>query len=74
MNVYNGDVYEIGQTINGINRFISINGNWYYYSQRYMGEYEYDGDDLTDLIADGIGSGDENIQFLGNVFNHIDEK
>jgi len=28
--------------------------------------------DLSKLIADGLVSGDEAIQFLGNIFSHIE--
>jgi hypothetical protein len=72
MNFYNGDVYDIGQSINGVSRFIRINGSWYYYSERLMCEYEYDSDELGKLIADGLVNGDEDIQFLGNIFSHIE--
>jgi hypothetical protein len=72
MNFYNGDVYDIGQSINGVSRFIRINGSWHYYSERLMCEYEYDVLDLSKLIADGLVSGDEDIQFLGNIFSHIE--
>jgi hypothetical protein len=72
MNFYNGDVYDIRQTINGVSKFIRINGSWNYYSERLMCEYEYDVLDLSKLIADGIVTGDESIQFLGNVFSHIE--
>ena len=72
MNFYNGDVYDIGQPINGVSKFIRINGSWNYYSERLMCEYEYDVLDLSNLIAGGIVNEDVDIQFLGNIFYHIE--
>jgi hypothetical protein len=72
MNFYTGDVYDIGQSINGVSRFIYFNEGWRYYSERLTGEYEYDTDELGKLIADGLVNGDEDIQFLGNIFSHIE--
>jgi hypothetical protein len=72
MNFYNGDVYDIGQSINGVSRFIYFNEGWSYYSERLTGEYEYDSGELGKFIADGLILGDEDIQFLGNIFSHIE--
>ena len=73
MNFSNGDVYDIGQTINGVSRFIRINGSWHYYSERLICEYEYDVLDLSKLIADGLVNDDKDIQFLGNIFSRIED-
>jgi hypothetical protein len=54
-----------------VGSFISMKG-WSYYSERLTGQYEYDSDELGKLIADGLVNGDEDIQFLGNIFSHIE--
>ena len=68
---YNGDVYNIGQTINGINKFIFIEGKWHYYSEEIMREYEYAQADLTKLIYDDKINGWDEVKFLGNIFSYI---
>lgn len=65
---YNGDVYDIGQTINGINKFIFIEGKWHYYSEEIMREYEYDQEGLSQTIL--LNEWGE-IIFLGNIFSYI---
>jgi hypothetical protein len=68
MQFANGSVYDLGQTINGISKFIVLNGKWYYYSERLIREYEYNGTEIDELIRDG-----EYKEFLGNIFSHIPE-
>ena len=68
MQFANGSVYDLGQTINGISKFIVLDGKWHYYSERLTHEYEYDQVGIDKLIWDG-----EYKEFLGNIFNYIPE-
>ena len=50
--INHGDIFDIGQTVNGVSTFIFLNGSFYYFidgknSER---EYEYDQEDLKNLI------------------------
>ncbi len=67
----NGDKYDIGQTVNGVSRFVWLNDKWYYFEQRFFGEYEYDNDGLTQLIIYDILMGFNETKYLGNIFNDI---
>lgn len=71
MTFFNGDVYDIGQTINGISKFIFIDGKWHYYSDRLMSEYKYSQNDISDVIYDDKIHRRGYVKFLGNVFSHI---
>ena len=63
--IVNGNVYDIGQTVNGVSKFLWFNEKWYYFEERLTREYEYDQEDLTNLV-------DENefdeVTLLGNIF------
>ena len=61
--VKNGDIWDIGQTINGVSRFVFIDNIWYYYEERMLyndpkksaapntlSEYEYEYSSITDVI------------------------
>ena len=67
---FNGDVYDIRQTINGISKFILIDDKWCYYSNRLMKEYEYSQEELTEMIYQKYVEWEE-IKYLGNIFHHI---
>lgn len=67
----NGDVWNIGQTINGIDSFIYIEGNWHYYSERMMREFEYDQEELFNLIYSDIINECGETLFMGNIFVHF---
>jgi hypothetical protein len=67
MTFNNGDIYDIGQTINGISKFIYINGKWHYYSIENMAEYQYNQNELTYSIQDEFTHGND-VKFLGNIF------
>jgi hypothetical protein len=69
MEINNGDIFDIGQTVNGVSRFIKFNDTWHYFEKRMTREYEYDQDDLTNTILNK--SGLEEITFQGNIFDHI---
>ena len=49
--IKNGNVYDIGQTVNGVSTFLWWNGVWYYFTERMTTVYEYDQDDLTVLVS-----------------------
>ena len=66
-NIRNGDVYNIGQTVNGVFSFLWINDKWYYFTERLSREYEYDQEDLTATIKD-INEV-ENVRFVKNIFD-----
>jgi hypothetical protein len=66
--IQNGDVYDIGQTVNGVSRFLWFNNTWYYFEERLSREYEYNQNDLTQIVLD------ENdwsqITFIKNIFEY----
>lgn len=72
--INNGDVFDIGQTVNGVSRFIYWNDKWYYFEERITRKYEYSQEDLTELIRQDKLNGDEEVTFLGNVFSFLNKK
>ena len=72
MTFKNGDVFDIGQTVNGISKFIYIDGKWHYYSEQIMREYEYDQADLEKIIIN-INEYEE-IEFVGNIFSQLPQQ
>ena len=66
MNINNGDVFDIGQTVNGVSKFLWFNGKWYYFEERLSREYEYNQDDLTNLIYDNEF---EEVTFVKNILD-----
>lgn len=63
--IKNGDVFDIGQTVNGVSKFLWWNEKWYYFEERMTREYEYDQEDLTKLIRfDEFNE----VEWLGNIF------
>lgn len=67
--IFNGDVYDIGQTVNGVSKFIYYNDKWFYYSEDMTREYEYSQEDLTTLI-ENVDEVDY-VTYIGNVFHHL---
>ena len=63
--IKNGDVYYIGQTVNGVATFLWFNNKWYYFTERLSSEYEYDQSELTDAVNNVNGL--EDIQFVRNI-------
>ena len=61
----NGNVYDIGGTVNGVSRFLFLNDTWYYFEKRLSREYEYDQQDLTKLVTENEF---EEVTLLGNIF------
>ena len=70
--IKNGDVFDIGQTVNGVSKFLWWNKKWYYFEERLTHEYEYDQEDLTAVVKNE--SGLEDITFLGNILKTIKSK
>lgn len=65
--IKNGDVYDIGQTVNGISKFLYYNDKWFYFREDMTREYEYDQKELTKLVLDvEYEFGD--VTYLGNIF------
>jgi hypothetical protein len=67
MTINNGDVFDIGQTVNGVSRFLWFNDKWYYFEERLSREYEYDQNDLTKLVRDNEF---EEVKLIKNIFTH----
>ena len=65
--IKNGDVFDIGQTINGVSKFLWFNDKWYYFEERITSEYEYDQEGLTKIILDSGYFGD--VFHLGNILS-----
>jgi hypothetical protein len=68
MEINNGDVFDVEQTINGVSKFIWFNNKWYYFEKRISRLYEYNQGDLTKLIIDNDF---DMVTFLGNIFDVI---
>lgn len=66
MSIKNGDVFDIGQTVNGVSKFLFLNGKFYYFEERLSREYEYDQNELKNTILNI--SGLEDIKQIGNIF------
>ena len=64
--IKNGDVFDIGQTVNGVSKFLWFNDTWYYFEERLSREYEYDQSDLTKLILENEF---EEVTFIKNIFD-----
>jgi hypothetical protein len=65
LEIKNGDVFDIGQTVNGVSRFLWFNDKWYYFEERLSREYEYDQNDLTKLVIDSGYF--EEVTFIKNI-------
>ncbi len=62
----NGDVFDIGQTVNGVSRFLWLNNTWYYFEERLSREYEYNQNDMTQIVLNNNEIDD--VTYLGNIF------
>ena len=67
--VNNGDVFDIGQTINGVSKFVWLNGKWHYFDKSMSYEYQYDQNDLTKLV---LTNEFNEIILLGNILNSFE--
>jgi hypothetical protein len=64
-NVKNGDVFDIGQTVNGVSSFLWFNNKWHYFEERLSWWYEYDQEDLTNLVKRNQF---KEVTFIKNIF------
>ena len=64
--IKNGDIFDIGQTVNGVSRFVWLSDGWHYFEERLSRKYEYCHEGLSNAVSnlDGL----EEIKFLGNIF------
>ena len=63
-----GDIYDIGQTVNGVSRFLYLDNNWYYARSLVM-RYNYDESELTRSV---ILDEDDSVELIGNIFTDDD--
>jgi len=66
--INNGDVFDIEQTINGVSKFLWFNNKWYYFEERMTYEYQYNQEDLTKTVIDNDF---DMVTFLGNILDAI---
>ena len=66
--IKNGDIFNIGQTVNGVDTFLFKEGKWYYHSDQLKREYEYDQEELTQLILRDELMGFDEVTLVGNIF------
>lgn len=64
--INNGDVFDIGQTVNGVSTFLCLNNKWYYFTERLSDEYQYDQQELTKTVLNEDDMND--ITFIKNIF------
>ncbi len=64
--IKNGDVYDIGQTVNGVSRFLFFNEKWYYFEERISREYEYEQSELTKQVTEENEFNE--VKYIGNIF------
>ena len=69
--IKNGDVFDIGQTVNGVSRFLWWDRKWYYFEDRFANEYEYDHEALTKLVTDNEYN---EVALLGNILSTFKSK
>ncbi len=63
-----GDIHDIGQTVNGTSRFLYLDGRWYYASSVVM-RYNYDESELTKTVT---LDEDDSVELIGNIFTSVD--
>ena len=66
--IKNGDVFDIEQTINGVSKFLWFNNKWYYFEERMTYEYQYNQEDITKTVIDNDS---DMVTFLGNILDAI---
>lgn len=73
-----GDIYDIGQTVNGVSRFLYLGDKWYYVVLNEASEnlqknkiikYNYNYGELTNLILVEIPLGLGYTKLIGNIFD-----
>ena len=70
MQISNGDVFDLSQTINGVSTFLWFNDKWYYFAGRMTREYEYDQQDLTNLVTENEF---EEIKWVANILQSVED-
>jgi hypothetical protein len=60
-----GSIYDIGQNVNGVSRFLYINNKWYY-AMLLVFEYNYDESELTKTILEDDS---DEVKLIGNIFD-----
>jgi hypothetical protein len=65
-----GDIYDIGQTVNGVSRFLYLDNKWYY-ARSIVLKYNYDDEELTNLILEETPLGLDYVKLIGNIFDDI---
>ena len=65
-----GDIFDIGQTVNGQHMFMWLHGRWYYYEPGQVPgrEYEYPQEDLMKLVMESLENEDMEVIRWGNFF------
>ena len=71
MIINNGDIFDIGQSVNGVSTFIYLNEKFYYfYDDKIQREYEYDIKEIYYTITIIVGD----VKFIGNHIINIREE
>ena len=63
-----GNIYDIGQTVNGVSRFLYVNNKWYY-ARSLVFIYNYDQNDLTKTVLEDDF---DEVKLIGNIFDDIE--
>ena len=70
MIINNGDIFDIGQSVNGVSTFIYLNEKiYYFYDDKIQREYEYDIDSIINFFTT-----DGDVKFIGNHIINIREE
>ena len=69
-NMKDGSIYDIGQTVNGVSRFLYIRNKWYYASPLVF-IYNYDQNELTKTVLEDDF---DEVKLIGNIFDDIELK
>jgi hypothetical protein len=76
--IKNGDIWDIGQTVNGVSRFVFIDNIWYYYGKwtshelrDHLNEYQYGHGALTEAIMDDARLGFDECKCMGNFLDLV---
>jgi len=71
MIINNGDIFDIGQTVNGVSTFIYLNEKiYYFYDDKIQREYEYDKKEIYYSITTNY---DGDVKFIGNHLSNLRE-
>jgi hypothetical protein len=72
MIINNGDIFDIGQTVNGVSTFIYLNEKiYYFYDDKIQREYEYDKKEIYYSITKDY---DGDVKFIGNHLSNLREE